>query len=303
MDTFRVEEPLHGLRLDQVLASRTPSLSRGAARRLCETGAVAVNGILAGAAMRPRSGDEISWHPEHAEVTLALGLALRHADADCVVVHKPPMLAPHPGTGILDSVSDRLGAAFPGAGAGLVHRIDRTTSGLLLCGRGRAALQRLAAAMESRQVGREYLAIAMGSPEQDSFRIDLPLRVTDEPMGNRPKVVVDERAGLPAATIAEVLERRDTFSLLRVRLETGRTHQVRAHLAAIGHPLAGDARYGAPEVNEMLRSTHGIQRPLLHSWRMAFPGPAQETIVVVAHHELDFARLFPTLRIRPNRDT
>lgn len=301
MDTFRIEPAQHGTRLDHALAAHAASLSRSAARRLCDAGAVACNGIVCDAATRVRNGDEVAWDPQHASLALALGLAVRYADDHCIVVHKPPMLAPHPGTGITDSVADRLDRALPGEGAGLAHRIDRTTSGLLLCGRHRAALQQLAAAMESGRIEREYLAIVVGAPTQDSFRIDLPLRVTDEPMGNRPKVVVDPRTGLPAATVVEVLERRPTTSLLGVRLETGRTHQVRAHLAAIGHPLAGDPRYGNVAANEQLRATHGIQRPLLHSARLTFPG-ADGTVTVTAWHEADFARLFPALRTRPARE-
>jgi 23S rRNA pseudouridine955/2504/2580 synthase len=301
MDTFRIEQAQHGTRLDHALAAHASTLSRGAARRLCDAGAVACNGIVCDASTRVRGGDEIAWEPQHASLALALGLAVRHSDEDCIVVHKPPMLAPHPGTGITDSVSDRLERALSGEGAGLAHRIDRTTSGLLLCGRNRTALQQLAAAMESGRIEREYLAIVVGAPAQDSFRIDLPLRVTDEPMGNRPKVLVDARAGLPATTLVEVLERRPTTSLLHVRLETGRTHQVRAHLAAIGHPLAGDPRYGNAQANEQLRATHGIERPLLHSARLAFPGTGG-MIEVVAWHEADFARLFPALRTRPARE-
>lgn len=301
MDTFRIDQQQHGARLDHALAAHASALSRGAARRLCDAGAVACNGIVCDASTRVRGGDEVAWEPQHASLALALGLAVRHADEDCIVVHKPPMLAPHPGTGITDSVAERLERALPGEGGGLAHRIDRTTSGLLLCGRHRGALQNLAAAMESGRIEREYLAIVVGAPEQDAFRIDLPLRVTDEPMGNRPKVVVDPRGGLPAATRIEVLERRPTTSLLGVRLETGRTHQVRAHLAAIGHPLAGDPRYGNAQANEQLRSTHGIQRPLLHSARLSFPG-RDGAIVVAAWHEPDFARLFPALRTRHARE-
>jgi 23S rRNA pseudouridine955/2504/2580 synthase len=151
--------------------------------------------------------------------------------------------------------------------------------------------------MEQGAIERRYLAVVAGMPEQDRFTVDLPLRVLDEPHGNRPKVIVDRAQGLPAQSHVTVLDRRPDCSLVAVTLATGRTHQVRVHLQAVGHPLLGDPRYGDPQANERARSTHGVQRVLLHSAWLAFPHPATGArIGLEAPHEPDFARVFRSLR-------
>lgn len=147
--------------------------------------------------------------------------------------------------------------------------------------------------MERGEVEREYLAVANGAIERDAFAIDLPLLVTDEPQGNQPKVLVDRERGQRAVTHLVVEARGKQFSLVRLRLETGRTHQIRAHLRAIGHPLLGDPRYGDAAANERARSTHGIDRAMLHCDRLVAPRPSDGArIEARAFAEPDFARLF-----------
>ncbi len=297
----RVELPVPpeaaGERLDALLHGQAlpdgSTLSRQKARTLCELGAIGLDGVCAPSTARVDAGQTITWAPTLVALTLQLRLAVAYDDGAAVVLHKPAGLAVHKGPLVEHSVADALARTLPGAG--LAQRIDREASGLLLVGRDPAALRALGIAMEAGAIDREYLAIVHGEVADDHRTIDLPLLVTDEPRGNQPKTIVDAK-GQRSVSHVTTIARRKGASLVRVALETGRTHQIRAHLRAIGHPLLGDPRYGDAAANERARATFGVQRTLLHGARLRFPAPADGALVTVeALHELEFVRLFPQL--------
>ncbi|MCD6015982.1 MAG: pseudouridine synthase, RluA family [Solirubrobacterales bacterium] len=190
-----------------------------------------------------------------------------HRDARFAVVDKPAGLVVHPAPGhrgptLVDALGDLLGGGEPGR-PGIVQRLDRDTSGLMVVARDAEAHRRLAAMIKSREVERAYVALIEGRPRSRSGTIDAPLGRDHRAPERR---AVRGRAAREARTHFTVLEALPADTLVEARLETGRTHQVRAHFAAIGHPLAGDPRYGHA-------GRHGLERQFLHSARLRFQHP------------------------------
>jgi 23S rRNA pseudouridine1911/1915/1917 synthase len=268
---FAVPARCAGERLDRFLADRVGS--RAAAQRLIEAGRVHVDGAARPKRHRLAEGQEVTvaadpgGGPEPSPGGPAAPFEVVHEDDSLLVVDKPPGVVVHPGPGhaegtLAQALRGRTAGGDPWR-AGLVHRLDRGTSGLLVVARTQEAHRRLRRMIDARAIEREYLALVEGRPGARTATIDAPLgrdrRVrtrisvdTDAPREARTHFVL-ERA-LPAAT------------LLRVRLETGRTHQIRAHLAAIGHPVAGDPEYGRAGL-------YGLERQFLHACRLAFDHP------------------------------
>ena len=190
-----------------------------------------------------------------------------HADEHLAVVDKPAGLVVHPAPGhrgrtLVDELSHLLGGGEPNR-PGIVHRLDRDTSGLMLVARDDEAHRRLSAMIKAREVERRYLALIEGRPASRAGTIDAPLGRHHRAPERR---AVRGRGSRDARTHFEVVEALSTDALVDVRLETGRTHQIRAHFAAIGHPVAGDPRYG-----HAVR--HGLRRQFLHSARLGFVHP------------------------------
>jgi 23S rRNA pseudouridine1911/1915/1917 synthase len=192
---------------------------------------------------------------------------LVHVDDRLAVVDKPAGLVVHPAPGhrgetLVSVLGELLGGGEEGR-AGIVHRLDKDTSGLMLVARDDDAHRRLAAQIKRREVARTYLALIEGRPRSRSGTIDAPLgRDHRAPI----KRAVRGRGAREARTHFEVIEALTADTLVEARLETGRTHQIRAHFAAIGHPVAGDPRYGHA-------ARHGLERQFLHSARLGFEHP------------------------------
>jgi 23S rRNA pseudouridine1911/1915/1917 synthase len=275
---------LAGERLDRVVALVT-GLSRRDAAALVDAGEVLVNGrARTGRADRVAEGDAlvVRWAPPVAQLPEpdpSVTVPVVHEDADVVVVDKPPGLVVHPGAGhttgtlvhgLLARYPEVAGVGDP-ARPGIVHRLDRETSGLLMVARSPRAYESLVGQLADRAVGRRYTALVWGAPAVAHGTVEAPVgRSGRDPT----RMAVSER-GRPAITHYRV-ERRYTdpveVTLLACRLETGRTHQIRVHLEAIGHPVVGDDRYRG------VRSTLAVPRLFLHAAELAFahPGTGEE---------------------------
>jgi 23S rRNA pseudouridine1911/1915/1917 synthase len=259
-------------RLDLVVARRT-GLSRAAAARLVEEGRVTVDGRPRPKSYRVQPGEsvEVEQPPETVEEAPPATFEVVHEDEHLLVIDKPPGVVVHPGAGrrsgtLAQALSGVAAGGPDGERAGIVHRLDKDTSGLMVVARSEQAHRALQDQIRAREVRREYLALVAGHPESRAGTIDAPL---GRDRGRR--TVVSTRTDSPRAAVThfELVERLPRTALLRVRLETGRTHQIRAHLAAIGHPVCGDRRYGGGTCGERL----GLSRQFLHATQLAFRHP------------------------------
>jgi 23S rRNA pseudouridine1911/1915/1917 synthase len=256
-----------GARLDAWLAAEL-GIPRARAAALAQGGAVLVDGRRAAKSARLRGGERIAVEeplPAEPDAPPPPLPAVVWEDEHTLVIDKPAGLVVHPAPGhrgqtLVELLGSGEGAAFQ---ARAVHRLDRDTSGLMLVAKGETAQRQLQAVLRRREVEREYLALAAGRPRSRSGTIDAPIG-RDPRRRTRMSTTTDKPR--EARTHFEVEEVLDGFTLVRVRLETGRTHQIRAHFAAIGHPLAGDREYGGPAVP-------GLGRQFLHSARLALDLP------------------------------
>jgi 23S rRNA pseudouridine1911/1915/1917 synthase len=262
-----------GLRLDAFLAARGAARSRSAAQRLIEAGAVSVDGERRAKNHRVAAGQEIAIEGEATGggAEAAPEFEIVYEDADLMVIDKPAGLVTHPAPGhsgptLAEALSGRAAGGADPERAGIVHRLDRDTSGLIVVTKTEEAHKALSKALKARQVTREYLALVAGRVETESGTIDAPLG-----RDRARRTVVSTRSDRPrhAVTHFETIERLAATTLLRVRLETGRTHQIRAHLAAIGHPVCGDPQYGGRACGKEL----GLERQFLHAEKLMFSHP------------------------------
>ena len=285
--TRKLTAPAAG-RLDAVLAAAFDDLSRARVQRLIESGNARVNGATAHKALAVAEGSALELDvPDtpHESVPTGLILPVLYEDGSLAVIDKPAGLAVHGAPGDTSaSVAgwwlEQLGAAaaaFDVERPGIVHRLDKDTSGVLLLARTPAAQAALSAAFEARTTQKTYLAIVEGVPERPRAVIDAAI---DRHPGDRTRMAIVKR-GREARTVYELLHSDGRRSLLEVKPETGRTHQIRVHLAAVGIPVADDAVYGKREPGG---------RQLLHAYQLAIPHPEGGALTVTAPIPPDFDR-------------
>jgi 23S rRNA pseudouridine1911/1915/1917 synthase len=272
-----VPEEAAGTRLDRFLADLEDIGSRAAAERLVEAGAVLVDGQATAKSFRLQGGEQLRIEPQESGAgalePVDLGLVIPFEDEHLLVVEKPAGLVTHPAPGVRPPtlVHALLGHRIAGGEdperPGIVHRLDRDTSGLLVVAKEAAAHRRLQQLLRDRVIERRYRALVHGRPPSRRGTIEAP--IGRDPL-DPARMAVDGRAARAAVTHFTLDDSLGRHSLLDVKLDTGRTHQIRVHLAAIGHPVVGDPLYGRGGAEL------GLDRQFLHAAELAFPHPVTD---------------------------
>jgi 23S rRNA pseudouridine955/2504/2580 synthase len=277
--TLRVGAEGEGQRVDNYLLRHCKGVPRSHIYRILRTGEVRVNGGRIGATRRLKDGDRVRVPPIRlaerktgpAVPPAGPELPIAYEDDALLVIDKPSGVAVHGGSGISFGVIERMRAARPGLKLlELVHRLDRETSGLLMLAKKRAALVALHEAMRAGSVGKRYLALVKGRWKQAERTVSLPLRKFLTREGER-RVSVDG-AGRASQTVFRLERSFREFTLVSAELRTGRTHQIRVHLAHLGYPIAGDDKYGDFEFNRDL-ARRGLKRMFLHAGELSLVHP------------------------------
>jgi 23S rRNA pseudouridine955/2504/2580 synthase len=284
---IEVDEGGAGQRIDNFLVARLKGVPKSHVYRIVRSGEVRVNSGRVVASHRLVLGDKVRVPPirvaerEAGDAPApALELPVLYEDEHILAVNKPSGLAVHGGSGIAHGAIERLRSGRPQAKfLELAHRLDRETSGVLLLAKKRSALTALHEDLRSRSMDKRYIVAVAGRVRDEKRRVKVALRKFSTGEGER-RVAVDEHEGQEAETIFRRLARNDEFTLLEAELLTGRTHQIRVHLAHIGHPVLGDDKYGDFALNKTLRK-RGLKRMFLHAARLAFSHPASGKQVIV----------------------
>lgn len=275
-----------GRRLDRFLAARLPALSRSKIQLLMEGGRVLVDGIARKASHRVEAGESVTIEiPVPAPARVApesIPLEILYEDEDLAIINKPAGMVIHPGAGadsgtMVGALLHRFGASggLSTVGGplrpGIVHRLDKGTSGAVVIAKNDAAHHRLADDFRARRVQKTYLALLHGKLKENSGTVELPIA---RDLRRRSRMTARRRAGREARTDWHTRLRLDGFTLIEADLRTGRTHQIRVHFSALGCPVVGDTLYGAPHCERTAsRTLPPLGRNFLHSARLAFVHP------------------------------
>ncbi|HOV95330.1 MAG TPA: RluA family pseudouridine synthase [Thermomonas sp.] len=281
--TVRVPDERAGQRLDNFLLGQLKGAPRSLVYKLVRSGQVRINGGRAKAERKLEVGDEVRIPPVRIEspqdagrlppktMLAALEAAIVFEDARLLAINKPSGVASHGGSGISFGVIETLRALRPRDTLELVHRLDRDTSGLLVLAKKRSALtelQRLLREDHGLGIEKRYLALLVGRMPDGIMSVDAPLHIGLRQGGERHVQV--NAIGKPSISHFRALERRGGQSYCEIRIETGRTHQIRVHAQHIGHPVAGDDKYGDEAANKRLREQVGLKRLFLHASTLEF---------------------------------
>ena len=273
---YIVEEKDAKVRIDKAISEKDPNLSRVAIQRLIDNGKILVNGKNTKASYKLAVGDEITIEKEEpVEIKLEaeeIPLDVVYEDSDILVVNKQKGLVVHPGNGnpngtLVNAIMARCKDSLSGIGGeirpGIVHRIDKDTSGLLIIAKNDKAHINMSEQIKNHEVVKTYLALVRGNVKENEATINMPIARSTK---DRTKMAVSKN-GKNAVTHIKVLERFDGFTYIKVNIETGRTHQIRVHMAQIGYPIVGDAVYSNG------KNPFGVEGQMLHSSKLEFVHP------------------------------
>jgi 23S rRNA pseudouridine1911/1915/1917 synthase len=309
---FTVPEVANGQRLDVFLAQQLGEVSRSRVQLLLQQGGVLIDGKLAKASRKLRSGESISilgepQPPPLRAMAEAIPLEIVYEDADLAVVNKPAGMMVHAGSGATEDARNRgtlvnallhylneLSAAGGPLRPGIVHRLDKQTSGLIVVAKNDVTHARLSSMFSRRQVRKLYLALVQGDLPQERGTVNAPI---SRDVVRRTRMTTRREGGRGAVSHWEVLRRirgpYGSFTLVSVRIETGRTHQIRVHMASLGHPVVGDTLYGAASAIAPLAGTGGLPRLVLprnflHAAELEFAHPGSgERLTLVSNLPAD----------------
>jgi 23S rRNA pseudouridine1911/1915/1917 synthase len=292
MTRFSASSADAGKRLDQFLVGQLPNVSRARVQQMIAQALVRVDGAAPKSSLRLRGGEvvEVLGEPRLAPLRATaedIPLDVIYEDDSLAVVNKPAGMMVHTGSGATDSARNRgtlvnalLGRfqKLSGVGGelrpGIVHRLDKLTSGLIVVAKDDLTHRRLAAQFSGRQVEKTYIALIHGWPKKDH---DMIAAAISRDLARRTRMTTRRSGGRAAVSHYQVVERITSrfgrFALVEVRIETGRTHQIRVHLSALGHPIVGDTLYGAPRQLTSADGSLSLERNFLHAARIAFTHP------------------------------
>lgn len=275
-----VEQNVDNKRLDKFISEMEEDLSRTTIQRLIEEEKVLVNEQKVKTSYKPISGDKIKiiveQRPKLELKAQKIPVQIMYEDKDIVVVNKPKGMVVHPANGnydgtlvnaLLGMYEDKSDWSFSedeeNFRPGIVHRLDKDTSGLLIVAKNDVALMKMSKEIQERKVTKKYIALVKGNVPDDEATIDLPIARSTK---DRKKMAVDEK-GKNAVTYFKVLKRYDRYTLLELKIATGRTHQIRVHMSYIGHPVVGD------EVYSNGKNEFEVKGQMLHAWKLEFIHP------------------------------
>jgi len=327
--TVCIDADTAGQRVDNFLLRELKGVPKTHIYRLIRSGEVRVNKGRVGADTRLAAGDMLRIPPvrmservaekaqamqaQVAQAAPARDFAVLLEDEYLIAINKPAGVAVHGGSGVSFGVIEQLRMARPAAKfLELVHRLDRDTSGILLIAKKRSALKNLQDQFRERQTGKTYLALVRGQWPVRLKVLDKPLHkyVLDGSQAQagerRVKIVArDDPDGMPSVTLVKLRAASADYSLLEVTIKTGRTHQIRVHLASEGHPIVGDDKYGDFELNKTLArasAAPGLKRMFLHAWRLQFNHPASaERVELLADLAPELAQFAESLWLQPTK--
>ncbi len=275
MQKFVVEQN-ETSRLDIFLVSKIPELSRSSIAKLCSNGKVLINDMKQPTKYKVKQNDEITvyFDPKDLDEIPNITLPILYEDDDCLVINKPTGVLTHskgnfnPEATVATFIRDRI-KSMQGDRAGIVHRLDRATSGVIICAKTPDALSWLQKQFSARKVKKEYLAMIDGSLKHDEAIIDMPIARNPQ----SPKTFHVSQTGKQAKTSYKTIKNENNHSILELKPETGRTHQLRVHLAQQGHPIVGDTMYGGSDYERLMLHAHKLEITLPNRIRKVFVAP------------------------------